>query len=279
MITVNLRGGLGNQMFQYACARVLSIKNQDGLKLDTAWLNLANKVGDVHRPFSLQHFNIQGTIAQSGALYGLYTKLRRKLTNESWHITFEPHILSLQGDVHLDGYFQSPKYFEDIRPTLLREFVLKDKSEAVANVEKMLHKSESVAVHIRRGDYAENPKVLKEFGVCSLTYYEKALAFMNQKLPEARYFVFSDDIAWVKENLAFGKNVVFVSDPSFSDADELYLMSQAKHNIIANSTFSWWAAWLNNNEDQTVIAPNPWFETTPYDKNLIPKEWIQIVKN
>lgn len=288
MIIVNLKGGLGNQMFQYAFGRKLSLKNKDLLKLDTAGLARANEIGDIYRPFSLDAFAIEKNIATAEEVrrvkypYGIVSKLLRwirfRLLKQN-NVFWDPKKVHRTGDLFLDGYWQSPKYFEDVRETLLSDFKLEEPLRGyVKEIADTITQSTSVSIHVRRGDYAQNPRVLKEFGLCTSNYYQNAITLIRERYPEAVYFVFSDDIAWTKENLPLPQETVFVSDPSLSDVQELTLMSLCKHIIIANSTFSWWAAWLNQNPGKTVIAPTPWFDNKPADPYLIPDSWIQIPK-
>jgi len=288
MIIVNLKGGLGNQMFQYAFGRKLSLKNDDELKLETAGLMSANKIGDIYRPFSLSQFKIKKQIATPDEVrklkypYGILSKALRwfnfKILKKT-HTQFEPHAMKKTGDIFLDGYWQSPEYFEDIRETLLEEFTLEEPGETYfKDMANKIKGTESVSIHVRRGDYANNPQVLKEFGICSKEYYQNAVNKIAKKCASPTYFVFSDDIDWVKSNLDLNEKVEFVSNPSLTDAQELILMSTCEHNIIANSTFSWWAAWLNQNIEKMVISPTPWFNNTSYDSTLIPKTWTKLVK-
>lgn len=288
MIIVNLKGGIGNQMFQYAFGRKLALQNNDVLKLETAGLAKANDVGDIYRPFSLDAFTIEKNIASSEDVarvkypYGIISKGLRwvharvlKKTNT----LFNPRAFTLSGDVFLDGYWQSPKYFEDIRDTLLSEFRLQSPlSPAVTAFKDQIENSTSVSIHVRRGDYVKNPRVQKEFGICESSYYQSAIEHIKRTVEQPTFFVFSDDIAWVKENLPLPVSTVFVQDPTLRDVEELALMTMCTHNIIANSTFSWWGSWLNAHEDKIVIAPTPWFESQPFDAHLIPDTWIQLPK-
>lgn len=287
MIVVNLKGGIGNQMFQYALGRHLALKNATELKLDIAGLDRANAVGDIYRPFALQAFNIKATVATPGEVrklkypYGIISKGWRYLTfklSRDKNILFRPEVLGYTDNIYLDGYWQSPLYFAEIRETLLTELTLKAESEGFQNFAELIKASCAVAIHIRRGDYAKNPLVAKEFGPCSLNYYEHALAKINATVASPTYFVFSDDLPWVKENLSLPASSVFVDDKTLRDVDELILMSLCRHNIIANSSFSWWSAWLNQNPSKIVIAPTPWFDKITVDKDLILPEWTQIPK-
>ncbi|HMO77665.1 MAG TPA: alpha-1,2-fucosyltransferase [Candidatus Paceibacterota bacterium] len=288
MIIINLKGGLGNQMFQYAFGRALSIKNNDILKLDIHSLDQAKRIGNIYRPFSLALFNIQqdlaslADIAASKKPEGLLTKITRRIKNSLWGDQtnlFKAEYLNQKGNLYLDGYFQSPLYFENIRDLLLKEFTLKvPLPEYGRNILEQMQLSNSVSLHIRRGDYLSNLIVKKQFGPCTKDYYQRAIDKLKTEVKDAKFFVFSDDIAWVKNNLELDEDTVFVSDPSLKDAEELSLMSQCQHNIIANSSFSWWGAWLNQNPSKLVIAPTPWFDTIDYDPNLLPSSWIQLAK-
>lgn len=288
MIIVNLKGGTGNQLFQYALARHLALKNNDTLKLDIDGLARANITGDIYRPFALKAFNIVEEVASPDEVqqlkypYGIISKawrwFRFKILRKT-NIFFDAQVLTWIGDIYLDGYWQSPLYFEEIRNILLQELTLAEPlSQAAAMYAKQIKDSHSVSLHVRRGDYINNPRVQKEFGLCTGDYYEKAIAHITAHVTNPTYFVFSDDIKWVRNNLLLGEQVVYVKDQNLTDTEELFLMSLCKHNIIANSSFSWWGAWLNQNNAKIVIAPTPWFNEQPCDKNLIPDSWIQLPK-
>jgi hypothetical protein len=288
MIIVRLKGGLGNQLFQYACGRALAERNHDTLTLDTSALDTADTIGNIYRPFSLEQFTITAEKASEAdlarlapkpwLLKRLLKKVHTKITGDKT-IVFDPTVLAKRGDIYLDGYWQSPRYFSDIRDTLLQEFTLKQPlSSTGLAYQNQITTSAAVALHVRRGDYATNPRVHQEFGLCSTNYYTSAIEHIRAQVPQATFFVFSDDIPWVKEHLPLGDSTVYIEGTDLTDASELALMSQCQHNIIANSSFSWWAAWLNQNPAKRVIAPTPWFTTAPYDTHLIPDSWIQLPK-
>lgn len=284
MVIINLKGGLGNQMFQYAFGRTLSIKNNDELKLDLNSLDQAKMIGNIYRPFSLAYFNINRDIASLPEIAscqksaGLLTRVKNILWGDQTNL-FNQEYLNQIGNLYLDGYFQSPRYFENIRTVLLNEFTLASPLPEYGNkIMEQIENSQSVSVHIRRSDYLSNPQVKKQFGLCSKGYYLKAIDLMQEKIKDVKFFVFSDDISWVKDHLNFSENTVFVSDSALKDAEELSLMSQCQHNIIANSSFSWWGGWLNQNTNKLVIAPTPWFNNVNYDNHLLPKSWIQLEK-
>jgi len=288
MIIVNLKGGLGNQMFQYAFGRSLSVANDVEMKIDVKTLLAPEESGNIERPFSINQFNIATEIAteaeinkikpQKNWLQKNAARISHKLFGDQT-VMFNKKYTEVIGDTYFDGYWQSPLYFNEIRDQLLSEFALKEALSQVAqDFNESIQSSTSVSLHVRRGDYATNTRVLREFGVCSIDYYKTAIAHIKSKVTSPRFFIFSDDIAWVKENLDLDASATYVKDSAITDTMELVLMSQCQHNIIANSSFSWWGAWLNQNPEKIVVAPKPWFNITPYDKNLIPGDWIQLQK-
>lgn len=286
MIIINLKGGTGNQLFQYALGRHLAIKNNTELKLDVAGLDRAIKTGDLYRPLKLNSFNHVATIATAEEIkklkypYGIISKGWRwfafKILRQT-NIIFRPEVMNWSGDIYLDGYWQSPRYFNAIRDTLLQELTLAKplvpEAEAIA---AQMAQTNSVSLHVRRTDYLAYQQ--RTFGICSKDYYAKAMAYVAEHVTNPTYFVFSDDIEWVKANLPIGANAVYLNNPAISDVEELTLMSKCKHNIIANSSFSWWGAWLNQHAEKIVIAPSPWFDSEPSDEKLIPDSWIQLPK-
>ncbi len=291
MIITNLTGGLGNQFFQYAVGRALSKKLGVPLKCDTTWYEKSSR-----RKYLLNNFNISGEIASPdeirhlkpenifnkimGKVFGFENKY--KLNKHVWRepeYRFCPEILNLPKNTYLDGdgCYQSYKYFEDIEHIIRKEFTLKEPLPKSSDVlVKDISTSNSVSIHIRRGDYlvSKNQKI---FGVCDKEYYQKAASLMKEKISNPRFFVFSDDLEWSK-TLPFPKDTTYIdSHFGLADFQELVIMSGCKHNIIANSTFSWWAAWLNNNPNKIVISPKKWFNAEEMNtRDLIPETWIKI---
>lgn len=260
MRAIHLKGGQGNQMFQYAYARA---KGQNGpVVLNTYDLEHPAH-GDTPRVYALGAFTL--------ASVELICKPRHPLER-----MFEKVMRRLKRDW---GYWQSPKYFEHIREMLLKDFSLARPLSPAATTYRGQLSENAVSLHVRRGDYVSNPKVQKMYGACSLSYYERAIAKINERVATLQWFVFSDDIAWVKENLSLPASTVFVQGTDLSAAEELWLMSRCRHNVIANSSFSWWAAWLNQNPDKMVVAPEPWFDYAPaFTRDIIPDTWIKIPK-
>lgn len=283
MVIVKIKCGLGNQMFQYALGKRLALDWQDELKVDLSWFDNI-KTGDIPRDLEIDGFNVvlneatEVEIAQ--AMPSIFSRTIDKIRgrmNRNHFYRFYAKILKKKNQVYLDGYFQSYKYFETIRDVLLAEFTLKNGyHREVDSIKSEIEKAEqSVAVHIRRGDFATIRKGYN--GLCDLAYYQKALEIVKNKFPNVQLFIFSDDIEWAKANLKFSSPMVFVSNPALNPAEELWLMGLCKHQIIANSTFSWWAAWLNKNPQKIVVSPSRWLvaEDIKTD-NLLSSSWIKI---
>ena len=285
MIVVKLMGGLGNQMFQYAAGRRLSYLLDVDLKLDLNGFPDPN-----NRKFSLGCFNIDIRKASKSEiedlkyqratifhkLLGRHPKLKQTYIQERT-IDFCSEILHLTDGVYLDGYWQSEKYFKDTESVIRKDFIIKfpltGKNYELSQVMKSTN---SVGVHVRRGDYVSNSKTNEFHGVCSKDYYFKGLEHLAGHTNELYLFVFSDDLEWVKKNMRFPYKVKYICNNK-NDYEDLRLMTHCRHNIIANSSFSWWGAWLNENSAKKVIAPKYWFPLLPYnDQDRLPEDWIRI---
>ncbi|HTK33037.1 MAG TPA: alpha-1,2-fucosyltransferase [Candidatus Paceibacterota bacterium] len=304
MIITRISGGIGNQLFQYAVGRALSLKNNTELKLDTHFYGL-NIEPD--RSFKLSHFNIpniEALIATDADFkktgipnpikQDLFSKIIRKgfRTIESIKpinkrkvvleptFNFIPKVMDIRGDCYLSGVWQSEKYFTEFEAAIRKDFALKvPLSEKAAHVKRMMEASSSVSIHIRRGDQVKDPVLLKKHGELTKEYYSKALVYIQEKTggTPIRIFVFSDEIDWVKENMNFGTDAVYVSEYKIPDYEELVVMSACTHHIIAKSSYSWWGAWLNPNNDKIVIAPKQRFgEASNVAHDLIPESWVQL---
>ena len=274
MIITKLMGGLGNQMFQYAAGRAVAHRANMPLKLDITYFEKFK-----FRSYQLNCFNIQENFASTKDIerfiprrrqiiaFANY-KIRAKLL--PWHkqrlirqrgFLYDPDITRINGSVYLDGYWQSEKYFKDISEIIRREFTIKHKPNDINS--QMLAKIDnvnSVSIHIRRGDYVTNLKINHTHEVLSLDYYISALNLISKKVKDLYVFVFSDDIEWVKENLNTTLPINFIDyNKGDKDFEDLRLISRCKHHIIANSSFSWWGAWLSEYPKKIVIAPKKWF--------------------
>ena len=279
MIIVRLNGGLGNQMFQYAAGRAAAIRVSDKLKLDVSTFEKINT--NTPRSYALGVFNIVENFAPPNEILGLTPSFFSKkfgFPKKSYLFEKEGSLSSLSNipkDAYLDGYWQSEKYFKDKEDFVRADFTPKNPlSSSALKMQTNIQKVNAISVHIRRGDYAQNPITHAYHGTCSPEYYQKAISYIREKIINPSFFVFSDDIMWVKENISFENEPTFyVSDYNIHDYEELLLMSTCKHHIIANSTFSWWGAWLNPSKNKIVIAPQKWsIKNNP--ENIVPSSWL-----
>ena len=285
MVIVKLMGGLGNQMFQYAVGRNLSIKNRTKLKLDLSFLNSTTESDNfTKREYELDKLNVEGLLADKADLKYFLSKennLVTKLLNNKKIVIeggfgYDPTILKMRGNIYLEGYWQTEKYFHEIRDVIIREFKpVKNLSKSADNYNNILSGLEkTVSVHIRRGDYVSKSSVTKFHGCLKNDYYDKAFSLIEKNLNNPTYIFFSDDIDWCKKHFS-KKNAIFISGNE--PIEDIYLMSVCGHNIIANSSFSWWGAWLNSNSDKIVIAPSKWFNDTSINTtDLLPHDWLRI---
>jgi hypothetical protein len=194
------------------------------------------------------------------------------------HVGFEPNILRKKGDMYLDGYWQSDRYFADIADTIRQDFSLRQPLEVSHNeIVKKVATGPSVSLHVRRGDYVSNATNQAYWETCSPAYYERALAVLEEKIGTFTTYVFSDDPDWVKDNIKISTPAHYVSEYGLADYQEVILMSKCDHHIIANSSFSWWGAWLNPRKDKVVIAPQKWTTVKPEQhKDITPANWIRL---
>ena len=278
MIEINLKGGLGNQMFQYATAKNLSIKYKTNLVLNTEYFSNIPK-GDVPRKYQLDIFNIDKNIKIKETINPvkkLWQKVTLKFFGEKIQVPIANFLLKIGLSAKLNGYFQRENYFKDIRDTLLKEFTLKKEiSEETKKIKNQIETSESVAVNIRRGDYLR-PDYMKIYGTCNMEYYNKAIEYIKGKIPNPLFCIFSDDPEWVKKEFKMD-NAIFAGNDILKDYEQMYLLTICKHNIIANSSFAWWGAWLNQNKNKIVIGPKMWLVGKTSDRlNILSKTWIQI---
>lgn len=265
MIRVVLRGRTGNTFFQYAAGRCLSLKHNVPLILDASWMNAR----DYCQARELLRLPIRADLRRGPAFAA---RALRALTsrhwlewkfNEAWFEPeddhrFQPHVLEMGASSLLIGYFQSWRYFHEIRPQLLKELDLSRLpwSNEEASLRDELQTCISVAVHVRRTDYLDQELTR----VCGENYQLRAIELLRSELSSPVFFIFSDDPEWCRQR--FGKlqdcRVVDMPHASGDPFTDLRLMSLARHNVIVNSSYSWWAAWLNQNPDQLVIAPHKW---------------------
>jgi hypothetical protein len=290
MIIVKLMGGLGNQMFQYAIGRYLSLKYNQHLKLDNSFLIARTLIPNfTFRDFELDNFKLHYNIANKDDL-----KLfkRNCILNTLYKFNFKrSNIIIREGDtriskinlynnIYLEGFWQSEKYFYDIKNIISKDFIIKNDLIFQQKIffQKYLELN-TISVHIRRGDYVSNINNQNYHGICSIDYYMVAIEYFKSKFHDTHFIFFSDDMDWTINNFkSLNINKTFISrDISNSPISDLFLMKQCKHNIIANSTFSWWGAWLNDNTSKIVIAPLKWtIVDNPNLANIIPNTWIRF---
>lgn len=288
MISIKISGGLGNQMFQYAIGRNLAEKNKTQLKLDiSALLNSLPKKDFTFREFGLDAFqvkyklNICSRLALATGFKNTFFVINkiililrnkiRPIIAEKGQFNFEEKVLNLKGGEYLDGYWQNEKYFSEISDIIRQEFLLKNELDLWAsNWQKRINSVNSVAIHIRRGDYVN----LGLSEICGLDYYQRAIKLIKSKIENPAFFIFSDDPKWVSDNFSEDNMHLVSSLENKSAAIEVYLMSACAHQIIANSSFSWWGAWLNKNINKIVIAPGIW--TLGTENSPVPATWIKV---
>ena len=291
-VIIKLQGGLGNQMFQYAAARGL-VNGVGRIGLDTSFL-LEHSSDTEHftaREFELgifRNLRVYSATAHKLSLFKsqtIFYKLlrafqrRKPIYVKQPDANYMPLPDSQQYQIFLEGYFQSAKYFEYIREQLLNEFefpAMDDENKALqADICNTIN---AVSIHIRRGDYVRSGVIGSVHGVLPITYYQQAISYLKSRYSELRYFVFSDDINWAKENLNL-EQVYFIGHNTGRESwKDMALMTKCTHHIIANSSFSWWGAWLAQ-RDGTTLAPAQWFNPRQVIFNIddyIPQNWIVV---
>lgn len=289
MVIATITSGLGNQLFQYALARQLSQMRNSSLLFDLRFYK-SEYSRETNRSFKLNRFNIAFSEINRPIEFGIkLTKLFPRqnlnplfLTLKEPHYHFDPSVLEAKASfLNLKGYWHSEKYFKSAEKVIREE--LRFSNLVGANFDfyknEICRSEYPVSVHIRRGDYVNHPEFSKTFGFIGLEYYEKAMQLIHAKFSNCRFFIFTDDKPWVQENFKNKRDLTFVDNMGFdADLDDLHLMKLCKHNIIANSSFSWWGAWLNDNPGKLVIAPERWFKNQPtWDtKDLLPNSWLKI---
>lgn len=282
MIVNRITGGLGNQLFEYAFGHYLARKHDTEHVLDISAFD-----EDMLREYALDRFNISARVARRGELRrllrnrgmrGLFGRLvgRRPLSQvKETTYGFRPEYMLAGAHTYLDGYWQSEKHFPGMIEELRREFQpVADLSDETLAVARQMTGSESACIHVRRTDYLQ----VWYTTVCSQAYYERSVDYLLSRYQGLRLFVFSDDIAWCRDALRFPCPTTFVGHNDCSMAHEdLWLMCQCRHHIVANSTLSWWGARLGIDETGETLAPNPWLSHPDVDSShVVPPSWLKI---
>ncbi|WP_026510592.1 alpha-1,2-fucosyltransferase [Butyrivibrio sp. LC3010] len=292
MVFVRIMGGLGNQLFQYSVGYALSQRENQDLVLDYSYFGNNKK-----RQFKLHFMNIPNDVLFMDGVSNIWCSLlKNKFLNkglrvlgvenpyigenklyilESRFIIMDSFYIEGASLYYLDGYFQSPKYFEKYRSELIKQFQFGD--EITHSVEKYINevrKNESVAVHVRRGDFLTARNDYTGFHyLLDASYYNKAFMYINDRLNDPVFYCFSDDIDWMRNVIDERYNIKYITiRDSNSDLKEFEIMKNCKHFITANSTYSWWASWLNTDSESIHIVPS-----RPYGNDeMIPNSWIKL---
>jgi hypothetical protein len=286
-IVVGLSGGLGNQMFQYAAGRALSLRLSVPLALDLSWFS-----GRRDRVYALAPFAIAATLvgrADDGLIRweGLVSRVARRLGKKRLgapifrerFFSFDPSLLELSAPAYLEGYWQSERYFSEVRDVVVSDFSLASPM-GVQSIKMLdlVSTSDAICVHVRRGDYVTNPVASAVHGSCQLDYYQQGVQSILDGMANPHCFVFSDDSDWVRANLHLPVPSTIVDFNAGNMAHEdLRLMAACKRFVLANSSFSWWGAWLCADPDKRIIAPKRWFQNNAKDtRDLIPEGWMRL---
>jgi len=290
-VITRLNGGLGNQMFQYAAGRALADRLGVALKLDLSEFKTYRL-----RQYELDKFNISAAIATPEEVAPVVVNPSRfwrtcsrlaiaaelsldKIAFRERKFAYDATFEKISRPVYLNGYWQCEKYFLSVQARLRAEFCplgkIGDDSRKILDE---IGQCNAVSLHIRRGDYVSNPSTAAFHGTCPLEYYHAAIRHLAAHVANPSFFVFSDDPQWARDNLEIGHPRRIVDINGIDRAvEDLWLMQSCQHHIIANSSFSWWAAWLSPGRDKIVIAPRVWFLDGKTDtRDLIPENWRRI---
>lgn len=276
MIYIKLAGGLGNQMFQYSFYEALKKTNRK-VKLDYTWY-YDNKRIDLFKLSIFKNIKINIPNRRLLVLKKYLSKTRNflyKLFNRFYIENdngYDNNVINVNNGI-IFGYFQNEKFFENVKKEIIHEFEFSVEDDEILSLANEMKNSNSVSIHIRRGDFLKFPE--RYGNICDLKYYKKAINYINNRIDNPIYYIFSNDIDWVKNNInCDNARYINISD-RYDDWYDMYLMSNCKNNIIANSSFSWWAAYLNKNRNKIIIAPNKWDNLLP-NKNSCCADWINV---
>lgn len=289
MIVVELMGGLGNQMFQYALGRNLAIKNNTQLYLDkTSLLNRDARKNFIFRNYDLDIFNIEERFLsiENSNKYNAVRSRPKKILNKILPLNelkiikekqfgYTIQILNLSDNIYLNGYWQNFRYFSEIENIIKSDFSFKQAISTICeSLLNQIKNTESVCLNIRRTDFVTNPTA---HGILENDYYIQAEKILLKQLSKPIFYIFSDDIEWCINNIKLESEVVFVDHKYAGNKFRNYLelMSSCKHFVIPNSTFAWWAAWLSTSSRKIVIAPKVWLRSINFETDLMsPSTWI-----
>lgn len=304
MIITALKGGLGNQMFAYAAGLALAERLRTVLKLDVRWFRKYEEY-EAHNRYALSCFNITEQFATEDEI-ARFEGLRLSRT-ERWSaaaarvfrlnhyagalapevrcyaqpgFAYDPGFASVEDNTYIVGIWQTERFFQSVAPLLRLHFSFRYPPQpAVAEMAARIRGGgPSAFMHFRRGDYVTNPTFNRDLGVLSMDYYKRALRALCERVPGLTLYLFSDDMDFVEREFRPDIPHVYVrATEPWHSYDKIRLMSLCDHGIISNSTFAWWAGWLNPNPDKIIIAPNPWFALVREEhRDVVPESWLRI---
>jgi hypothetical protein len=291
LIITRLNGGLGNQMFQFAAARAFALRTGAVLKLD-----LSAFPRDKLRSYDLGDYALAESvpIASDAELAQCEQKKPRGLALigkalglggaaipaiREAHFHYGPLLAAARPPAYVVGYWQCERYFADHAAQIRRDFAAREPLEPEnAAIADIINGANAVSLHVRRGDYVSDARHQAVHGVCGVDYYARAMAAVEAQVASPHYIVFSDDPDWCRANLKSSHAMTFVNANSTDRAyRDMQLMSLCRHHIIANSSFSWWGAWLNARADRIIVAPARWFASGNKDaRDLLPEQWVRV---
>lgn len=292
MIISKIIGGLGNQMFQYAVGRALAIQYEQSLRLDVSWFVNYK----AHQGFELQRiFNNIAEISTEAEVLSILgwqfpSGVRRIVRRPRMaifrrnsfiiepHFHYWPGVKNIPKNSYLEGYWQSDKYFQDVTEVIRNDFRFKLPLSSQNNIiAKQIGAVDAVSLHVRRGDYVKNHQVNATHGLCPIDYYQAAIRYISERVQSPYFFIFSDDMDWVKDKFKIDFPCQYIEQNQGAESyNDMRLMSLCQHHIIANSSFSWWGAWLNPNTKKIVITPQNWLATDDNTSDITPENWIKI---
>jgi len=280
MIIVRLTDGLGNQMFQYAFGRALSVRRGVPLRLDLSAYQRERK-----RVYGLNRFLTDETLVTEEEVARVVTRpldatlpwWNQPVVKEP-HFHYSPEVVDVPSGGYFAGYWQSERHFTDLASLIRLDFTPKQPLSGInLDIARMIASRNAVSLHVRRGDYVSDRTVNVLHGVCSNDYYRNALTHIVERVEKPEFFVFTDDPDWVRGNLKLGFPTYLVTHNANAPVEDLRLMSLCRHHVIANSSFSWWGAWLADRAGQIVCAPKRWFGSYPHDtRDLVPERWVRL---
>lgn len=296
MIIIKIYGGLGNQLFQYALYEKFRSMGREtyadlgcisGLREENVRPDQRMQLENVKNGMKNLGIHVKQAKAAdiarlSDIRMNFVSRVRRKICPSGKHVregrlagTFQPQILEL-ADAYVEGYWQSERYFMDIRDCILRKIHFEQCMDVQnRKLLETVRSSNSVSIHVRRGDYTSRDLRKLYGGICTAEYYKKAIRLIAERVENPKFIFFSNDMDWVRKK--FGMKQAVYADWNHGESDyyDMYLMSQCRHNVVANSSFSWWGAWLNENSNKIVISPARWFRSMEAPDTVC-REWIKI---